>query len=289
MTDPIAPIGLIAGEGSLPIEIAAHLTRQGKQVSIIRLDGLAAQDLQDYPGIDLNIGHMGRAMDWLKDQACTEVIFAGYIHRLDFSKLDLDAYGQSVLPRIITAATDGDDALMRAVIQIFQDEGFNVQGAETLYEALLCPAGVLTAQRPTTEDKADLDRALHIARLMGAEDIGQGCVVCAGLVLAVEAQEGTDHMLHRITELPLTVRGTLSHRRGVLVKCAKPDQERRVDLPVIGPETIAKASAAGLCGIGLEAGSSLILDREATIEAANQAGLFIIGLEASASPSSDMS
>ena len=273
-----SPLGIIAGKGQLPIDVAKSLTSRGEAFYVLRIDGSTDQALQAFPGTDFNMGGVGKAMTLLAQAGCKRIVFVGYITRPDLARVEFDDVGTKMLPEIMAAAQEGDDAIMGVFLSAFREKGFEVLGAEEVYTDLLCPEGVLTNAEPDLQAKKDLAKGADIAALIGARDIGQGCVVCDGLVLAVEAQEGTDKMLARIPELDASFRGTLQARRGVLVKRAKPGQERRVDLPAIGPDTISAARAAGLAGIGLEAGGSLIIDREATVRAANSAGLFIIGL-----------
>jgi DUF1009 family protein len=144
---------------------------------------------------------------------------------------------------------------------------------------LLLAAGVAGAVAPTDGQVVDAAKAFQIARAIGALDIGQGAVVCDGLVLAVEAQEGTDAMLRRVAELPAALRGTRERPRGVLAKRAKPIQERRTDLPTIGVATLEGAAAAGLAGVAAEAGATLVVDKPRVIAAADRLGLFLIGLK----------
>ena len=271
-------LGIIAGAGALPVVLARHVGAQG-DVFVVRLSGFADAALGSFAGIELNIGEIGGVMEALRSAGCGRIVFAGAVKRPDFSTLRLDEAGQHHLPALVAAAARGDDALLSALVGIFGDEGFEVVGAETLCPELLCPVGLIAGAAPDERVLRDLSKALRIARLIGREDIGQGCVVADGLVLAVEAQEGTDGMLRRLADLPLAVRGTPEARRGVLVKCAKPDQERRIDLPVVGTQTIEMAARAGLVGIGLEAGSCLIVEREAVVDMARAQGIFVMGLE----------
>lgn len=278
----VSPLGIIAGKGQLPVDVARSLTAQSEAFYVLRIEGLADPALQAFPGVDFNMGGVGKAMTLLEEAECERLVFVGYITRPDLARVELDEVGTELLPEIMAAAQKGDDAIMSVFLSAFRARGFEVLGAEEVYTDLLCPEGVLTDIAPDAQALEDLAKGADIAGLIGARDIGQGCVVCNGLVLAVEAQEGTDRMLARITDLDVSFRGTPQARRGVLVKRAKPGQERRVDLPVIGPDTIAGASAAGLAGIGLEAGGSLIIDRETTVRAANEAGIFITGLSGDA-------
>ena len=167
---------------------------------------------------------------------------------------------------------------MRTVLSFFEKEGFKVIGSADAARDLLMPPGPLGKIAPAEEHQADIAQGMGVVRAIGALDIGQACAVCEGVVLAVEAAEGTDAMLRRVGELPETLRGSVKARRGVLVKSPKPAQERRVDLPVIGWRTVELAAAAGLAGIAVQAGAALILDRRAVAQAADQAGLFVFGL-----------
>lgn len=272
-------LGIISGQGQLPISVTISAISKGYDVYILRIKGLCDKSaLNAYPGRDWNLGNIGGALQVLKEEGCQGVVFAGYVTRPDFADIDFDAKGQALLPKIIQAAAQGDDAVLKVFVSTFEAEGFKVFGAEDIYEDLLCPVGVLGAHNPSENDLTDLKKAMHIAGVIGREDIGQGCVVCDGVVLAVEAQEGTDAMIKRAGDLDLAYRPDTRNRKGVLVKRTKPEQERRVDLPVIGPLTVELLDEAGLAGIGLEAGGCLIVDKEKTIAAANQAGIFLMGL-----------
>jgi hypothetical protein len=142
---------------------------------------------------------------------------------------------------------------------------------------LLAQPGAWGAVAPNPQQQKDIASAAKIAAAIGSYDVGQGVVVCDGIVLAVEAQEGTDAMLRRVSELPMTVRGTPEARRGVLVKRPKPIQERRIDLPTMGVRTIEGAAKAGLAGVAVEAGGALVVRRDEVIAAADRAGVFVVG------------
>jgi len=188
-----------------------------------------------------------------------------------------DEEAQRMLPALLAAMPKGDDALLRAVLSEHERAGFRVVGVEEAMSDLLAGAGVWGAHAPDARSMRDIAKAAKVASATGAFDIGQGVVVCDGLVLAVEAQEGTDAMLMRVAALPQAIRGAPGARRGVLVKRPKPIQERRIDLPTIGVRTIAGAAAAGLAGVAVEAGGALAVRRADLIAAADQAGLFVYG------------
>jgi DUF1009 family protein len=221
---------------------------------------------------------MGKALRSLSAHKCQDVIFAGRVDRPRFTDLRLDTKGALVAPRIAAAALRGDDALLRAVVDVFEKEGHRVLGIAEAAPSLVVREGSVGRNRPSAEALQDIKKGFQVVARMGELDIGQAAAVCDGLVLAVEAAEGTDAMLERIAALPERLRGTPNKRRGALVKAPKPIQDRKTDLPVIGIRTIANAAAAGLAGIALEADGALIVDREDVVRAADAAGLFIVGV-----------
>lgn len=264
-------LGIIAGLGDLPVNIAKQALGTGRSIYVLRIDGFVEPKLDEYDGEIVGIGEIGKQIKLLKAAGCEELVFAGIVKRPDFSKLKLDMRGTLLLPKVIASARKGDDALLRTMVGVFEKEGFIIRGADAVNTGLVARSGVIIGAEPSGETLSDLKRAAEIATIIGAQDIGQGCVVRSGLVLAVEAQEGTDAMLARVADLPQTDRG------GVLVKRPKPIQERRIDLPTIGVNTIKAASKAGLLGIGLEEGGALILDLDACKTAADEAGMFVFG------------
>jgi DUF1009 family protein len=272
-------LGLIAGGGALPVEIARHCERAGRPLFVIRLKGFAADGLGEYAGAEVGLAELGKCFKALKRAGCEAVCLAGNVARPDFATLVPDMRGLTVIPAAIAAARKGDDALLRLLVGEFEKEGFAVEGAHEVMDDLGLPAGLLGRCAPSEACRADVARALEVARHIGRHDIGQGAVVCDGLVLAVEAQEGTDAMLARVAELPHAVRGSPEAPRGVLAKAPKPIQETRVDMPTIGLATVEGVARAGLAGIVGEAGRLLVLDREAVIALADELGLFILGVE----------
>lgn len=276
---PADPLGIIAGAGELPVAIARTLHEDGRPVFVLALDGIAdAPGLNEFPHAWASLGDVGTVVRLLKEAGCSEVTLAGRVARPDFSKLKLDGLGAQYIARILAAAFKGDDALLRAVVSMFEKQGFRVTGTSDLTRALLAPAGVLGLLKPQSEALTDIRHGFKVVRALGALDVGQAAVVAGGLVLAVEAAEGTDAMLKRVAGLPATLRGSITARRGVLVKAMKPHQERRVDLPVIGARTIELASAAGLAGVAFQPEAVLILNRPRVVELANNAGLFVFGI-----------
>ncbi len=272
-------LGLIAGGGDLPLRIAQSATADGRSVQVIAIAGFAeAETFSDFDCEQIGIAQVGRMIDLFRKADCDAVTFAGIVKRPDFSQLRPDIAGAKLLPKAIAAARRGDDALLRVIVGAFEKAGFSVVSAEQVVSGLAAPAGVIGAISPNAAHRFDIARGFAVARAIGRFDIGQGAIVCDGLVLAVEGQEGTDAMLARTAELPPEIRGDAQARRGVLVKAPKPIQDRRIDLPVIGVSTVNGAARAGLAGIAIEAGQALILDRAAVIAAADDAGMFVIGV-----------
>ena len=271
-------LGLIAGGGALPVSLARHCRSIGRQVFVIRLKGFAAAECAEFDGADVGLAELGKGFRALKRAGCEAVCFAGSVARPDLLNLAPDLRGLAALPGAVVAARQGDDALLSFLIDEFEKEGFAVEGAHEVMGALILPVGPLGRHSPRAEHLGDIARAMDVARAIGRLDVGQGAVCCDGLILALEAQEGTDSMLRRVAELPQAIRGAPDHRRGVLAKACKPGQETRIDLPTIGSTTVRNVAHAGLLGIAGEAGRVLVIDRQAVTELADQLGLFVVGV-----------
>ena len=275
----MAPLGIIAGLGELPVQVAEAALERGQGVYVLRLRGFEEAALERFPGEVSGIAEIGKAFKAFRNAGCEQICFAGIVKRPDFKALKPDMKGMSLLPKAIAAARKGDDALLTFMIKV---------SSKMKALRLLAPIRPLVVWKlrkaclPVLShpDVAmdDLKKAAHVAREIGRLDIGQGAIVANGLVLCVEAQEGTDEMLKRCAGLPIEIRGSETERLGVLVKCPKPQQERRIDLPTIGKKTLDGAAAAGLAGIGYEAGGALIVDVDTVKAHAEALGLFLYGL-----------
>jgi DUF1009 family protein len=278
MADLGVKLGLIAGGGALPLSLAAHCRAVGRPLFVLRLNGFADPALEAFDGAWAGIAELGRGIAALRSAGCGAICLAGQVNRPDLAALKPDLRGLRALPGAIAAARKGDDGLLTFLIREFESEGFAVEGAHEVMRSLTLGEGPLGAHAPGEAHLDDISRALEAARAIGRLDIGQGAVACEGLVLALEAQEGTDAMLVRVAGLPPTIRGSVDRPRGVLAKASKPGQELRVDLPTIGPRTVELACRAGLVGIAGEAGQILVLDRAETLRQADRSGLFIVGV-----------
>ncbi len=266
-------LGIIAGGGALPGRVAAAALASGREVFVVGLDGFADPAvLAAYPHAIARIGAAGRILQLLRGAGCTEIVLVGPVRRPSLLDLRPDAEGARLLGRIGRAAFGGDDGLLAAIVRVLADEGFRVIGAHEVFTEALAPPGLLTSIGPDAQALAAIVRGREVIQALGAADVGQACVVQQGIVLAVEAIEGTDAMLARCGPLARPGPG------GVLVKLVKPGQDRRADLPTLGIESVRAAHAAGLRGIAFEAGGTLLADRAAMIAKAEGAGLFLLGL-----------
>ena len=209
----------------------------------------------------------------LRDHRCQDIVLIGPVRRPHLLQLRPDAEGAKLLARIGRAAFAGDDGFLAAIVRVLGEEGFRVLGAHEILHDAIGPRGLLSQANPDAEATNDIARGVRVVRALGTVDVGQGCVVQQGIVLAVEAIEGTDAMLARAGALRRPGPG------GVLVKLVKPGQDRRADLPTIGPRTIDAAAAAGLRGIAFEAGGTLFTDRASCVARADETGLFLLGLD----------
>jgi hypothetical protein len=260
---------IIAGQGRLPAAVAAGL---GQPPLVAALDGFTPEGLT----VDLSfrVERLVPFLRALERDGVTRVIFAGAATRPRLDPALLDEGTTALLPRLMQAMAAGDDATLRAVIEIFEEFGFAVAGVAEVAPQLLPGAGVL-AGKLTPRDEADATRAAGIVAALGAVDVGQGAVVAQGLCLAVEALPGTDAMLAGVAGLKPGLRPDPSRGKGVFYKAAKPGQDRRIDLPALGPDTVRAVAAAGLGGIAFEAGAVICLDLPEMQRLAEELGLFL--------------
>ncbi len=265
-------IGLIAGNGDLPEKIIRQCINSGIDVFVILITDNLPKSIEKVSSVCLNIGSIGKAIKILKEENVEQVVFAGGLKRPKLLSLNLDAGGVKLLARITKAKFNGDNKLLTTVIGFFEDNGLQVVGADEILEDALMPMGKLGKVKPEARAKEDVEAGKEIAKKIGDLDIGQSIIIQDGVVIGVEAIEGTDALIERCKDLQLEKKG------GVLVKVKKPSQDNRVDLPTIGPVTIMKAHENGLAGIAVEAGAALIIDKEEVINMADEYGLFLIGV-----------
>ena len=256
---------IIAGQGALAPAIAARLERP----VVAALDGFSPP----MPHESFRLERLVPFFDWLAEQGVDRVTFAGAVRRPRLDPEAFDPRTASLVPRILTAMQSGDDAALREVIALFEEAGFTVAGTEEIAPDLVPGAGILVGE-PTAADIADADRAAKIVEGLGVLDLGQGAVVAQGLCLAVETLPGTGAMLDFVAA-HRDMRPRPNGPRGVFWKAPKPGQDRRIDLPAIGPETVDQVARAGLAGIAWQAGGVILLEREDSVERARAAGVFL--------------
>ena len=278
------PLAIICGGGSLPLAVADVVAGRGRRVVLFPLRGWAdPAAIERYSHHWIGLAEIVRLQRLARREGCRELVFIGAVLRPSPRQLRPDLGTLRLLPRIVRLFWGGDDHLLAGIGRLFEEAGFRLLGAHEVAPEILVPAGVLSRVHPTPRDLADIARGLSLIAAMGPFDIGQAVVVADNRVLAVEAVEGTDHMLARVAELRRVGRIGLPEKVGVLVKAPKPGQDRRLDLPSIGARTVAGAAAAGLAGIAVEAEGAIAADLQDLIRAADAAGLFIFGARANGS------
>lgn len=268
-------LGIIAGRGTLPKKIIEACLQRARPFCIAVLKDQF--NIKDVPkGIEyavVRLGGGGTAIKFFKEQSVTEIVFAGGVKRPSLTSLRPDAWSAKQLKRFNYKKLGGDDSLLKTIIRVIEEEeGFKVLGAHEILPELIATKGILGSLVPSQKSYEDIEHAFYIAKEIGRLDIGQGCIVNEGRVIAVEALEGTDKMLERVAGLQSQNKG------GVLLKAAKPEQEIRVDMPAIGMRTLFNVKKSGLKGIAVEAGAALILEPEKIADKANELGLFIMGV-----------
>lgn len=256
----------------MPVEIIKHCQATGRKFYVVGLENFATEaQLEETPHSFARIGEAGKILKAFKAAGCEEIVMAGGIKRPSFKELIPDWEGVKIVARLAMKRLS-DDQLFRAVIDEIERHGFHVVGIEEVVPDMLFKEGVYGKVKPTEDDKSDIERGVVVARALGAVDVGQACVVQEGMVLGVEAVEGTDALLSRAAGL------RREGKKPVMVKVLKPGQDMRVDLPAIGLQTIESLERHGIGGIAVEAGGILLIERDAVIARADAAGIFIQGL-----------
>jgi DUF1009 family protein len=267
-------LGIVAGSGRLPVLVASAARAQGREVFLLAIEGHADPTFvatSHLPHVWVRLGAAGQGFEALRAAGVVDVVMAGAVRRPSLKELAPDLRAAKFFARVGFAAL-GDDGLLSGVIKEFETEGFKVLGADDILESLLARQGAYGVHRPDEQAEADIRHGVKVAKALGAVDVGQAVVVQQGLVLGVEAIEGTEALLARVGELKRDGLG------GVLVKTVKPGQEKRIDLPAIGPDTVSQAARAGIRGIAVETKAALVLDETVLIETADRLGLFVFGV-----------
>jgi UDP-2,3-diacylglucosamine hydrolase len=279
------PLAIICGGGSFPGAVADAVARRGRRPVMFGLKGWAdAAVIERYAHHWIPIGQAGRFFRLARAENCREVLFIGTVLRPPITQLRLDWQTIKAMPGLVRAYRGGDDKLISGVARIAESGGLRVVGVRDVAPEVFMPEGALGHCQPSARDAADIARALEVIAALGPFDVGQAAVVANNNVLAVEAAEGTDNMLTRIAELRRLGRVSLPPGVGVLVKAPKPGQDRRFDLPSIGPRTIENVARAGLAGLAVAAGTTMIAEPEAVAAMADREKLFVVGIREGAAP-----
>jgi DUF1009 family protein len=275
------PLAMICGGGSLPLAVADSVAARGRKVLLFPLRGFADADAfakREHTWVHL--GQFGTVARIARAQGCRDIVCLGSVVRPSLWQLRPDFFTLKILPQAVRAFRGGDDHLLSNVARAIEPHGFRFVGAHEVAPEILVPEGTLGRAQAVARDRDDMALGFEYLRAAGPFDIGQAVVVANKHVLAVEAAEGTDRMLARVAELRASGRIKTAKGTGVLVKAPKPAQDRRFDLPSLGPQTVKGAASAGLAGIAVAAGETVIAEPEALVAAADAAGLFVVGVAA---------
>ena len=273
-----SPVAIVCGGGSLPFAVAAAVLRRGRPVFLLPIEGWAdSHAVAAYPHAWMTLGQFGRAQRLAKNAGCRDVVCIGTLQRPSLRSMKLDWATVQMLPRLYRLYRGGDDHLLSGVSRLVEEQGFRLLGAHEVAPEILVPAGLLSRRRPSAGHLADAARGFALLEAVGLFDVGQAAVVWDNRVVAIEGAEGTDAMLNRVAELRRSGRIRLGEGSGVLVKASKPGQERRLDLPAIGPTTIEGVREAGLAGMVLRADEVVMAEPDVLVAVADKAGLFILG------------
>jgi hypothetical protein len=274
-----SPVGVIAGGGAMPLAVAESLKARGLDPILFALKGVCDPVAAErFPHHWITVGQYGRAKKLFREENCQNLIFIGTLVRPSLSEIRLDWATLRIMGRIWSAYRGGDDRLLSGVGRIFEQDGFHLLGLKEVAPDLLMPEGCVTRKMPDQKAMTDIASGREVLRALGPFDIGQAAVVIDGHVVGVEGIEGTDDLLKHIADLRASGRIRASAGRGVLVKAPKAGQDLRFDLPTVGSRTVNGVAAAGLAGLAVIAGNTVVADPQAMIEAADSSGLFIAGL-----------
>jgi DUF1009 family protein len=274
-----SPLAIVCGGGSLPFAVADAALRQGRKVLLFGLRGWADPlRIPAYRHNWVRMGQYGRFKRLAKADGCRDVVFIGAVNRPSLWLLWPDLEALRVLPRVVPLFKGGDNHLLSGLGRLFESEGFRLVGAHEIAPEILMPVGNLAGRDPSAAEQADINRGMELLRAMAPFDVGQAVVVAENHVLAIEGPEGTDQMLNRVEELRRKGRIRTPRGVGILVKAPKTGQDQRLDLPSIGPKTVESAQRAGLAGIAVLSGSTVVAEPDRIAADATAARIFVVGV-----------
>lgn len=278
-TETSERLGIVAFAGAVPVAIAEQVVSRGGDVFVLGVKGMSSPEIERFPHVYVRPFEVGQAIHQLRKMRCRNLVFSGSILRPRLALFRVDLGTLRYLPTIAAAARgSGDDAVARQISTIGEQIGFKILSPAMVAPELVARSGVYGRHTPTAEESADIGHGMALLSKLGPFDVGQAVIVHRGRVLAVEAAEGTDAMIERLAGLRANGRFAIPPPSAVFVKAPKPQQNLRDDMPVVGPETLARARMAGLRGIACAAGGVLLLDVAHLARAADEAGMFLIGV-----------
>jgi len=265
-------VAIIAGDGDIPIQLIDECIKQKREYLILVIIGHGSELMKKYNSdFDFSLSKIGKAIKFARSKDVTDVIMVGSIRRPSLINMIPDLWTAKFLTKL-KSKMQGDNSILSLLAKELELEGFNILAPEDILPKLLCPKGSISKLKPNSQQKKDILKGFEIAKQLGKFDIGQSLVIQNGLVLAVEGAEGTDKMILRSKALKKEDKGA------IFVKVIKPNQDERVDRPVIGIDTIKSIDKAGIDGIAVEGNAVFILNNEEVIKYANNKKLFIVGV-----------
>ena len=268
----IPKLAIIAGNGSIPFYLIEECKKIGREYCLIIIEGHGKELSVKYnPDYIVSLAKMGRAVKYVKNIGIKHILMVGGVKRPSLKNIIPDLWTAKFLTTI-SSKVSGDNSVLSKLTKALEREGFIIVAPEEVLPNLICPKGTLGKVKPNQQNNEDISTGYRIAKIIGANDIGQSIIIENGLVIAVEAAEGTDRMIKRSLNLKK------EKKAGVLIKVIKPMQDKRIDRPVIGIDTIKAVKKAGLDGIALESNEILILNYSDVILYADEEGLFVEGI-----------
>jgi DUF1009 family protein len=278
--DRQGPLAIVSGGGTLPFAVADAAIARGRDVVLFPIKGMADPERsRNYPHHWIGVTQGRTLMRLFRKEGCREVVLIGSLNRPTPWQILLSLHDiLLMLPALVAALRRGDNHLLSVVARFAERNGFRIVGAHEIAPEILVKEGSLTTRQPTEAQRTSIDRAFALLDTIGTFDVGQGAVVINQNIIAIEGIEGTDAMLSRVQDLRRTGRITTPKGEGVLVKAPKPQQDRRFDLPAIGPKTVRGISEAGLAGLAVVAGQTVIAEPEELVQEADRLKVFVIAV-----------
>jgi DUF1009 family protein len=271
-SDNLENLAIFAGRGKLPQMLIEDCQKKGRKFAIFQLDGENyEEDYSAFNPVKLGYGEVERFLSEMKKHQIKNLVFVGGVTKPNFSSLKVDKKGAILVSKILANKILGDNAVLNSVVKFFEKEGFKILRIDELLDCVISKKGVLTKTAPSHENLDDIALGVKAIKNFSHFDVGQSLVVAQKQIIAVEALEGTDEMIKRCKNLPVAYL-----QNSVLVKMKKAKQNKKADLPTIGLATIENCFDSQIKGIAIEAGSTLVLQKDEVIAKADTLGMFLI-------------